>query len=590
VWPGVAIVIVVLLLRFVLPVVYPDGMMIGLFAGFFGTGVVALWWLLLSRAAWVERLGAIVLMAAALFAVRSVVDISIATGAMGFLYFFLASQILGPAVVLWAVVTRNLSNGVRRATMVATIFAACGVCAMIRTGGFIASDFKNDLHWRWVATPEERLIAQAANEPLARPPAPPPAAETPAREKPAGEKAAKAPAPPAPKTAESPAEWPGFRGPHRDGIVTGVRIKTDWTASPPHKMWSRAIGPGWSSFAVHGDRLYTQEQRGPDEIVSCYKVSTGEPVWMHRDQARFYESNAGPGPRGTPTLDKGRVYALGATGILNALSEADGAVVWTRNAQADTGAKLPGWGFSGSPLVVGDLVIVATSGKLAAYDIATGAPRWMGPDGGDGYSSPQLFTIDGVEQVLLMSETGATSVSPADGSVLWKHAWKSATRIMQPAITAEGDLVITSGDAMGGGSVRRIAVVHGPGGWTTEERWTSAALKPNFNDSVIHNGYMYGFDGSILACIDLKDGKRAWKGGRYGDGQFLLLADQDVLVVVSEEGELALVGATPDKFTELARAPGVEGKTWGHPVVAGDVLLVRNGEEMAAFRLTPAER
>jgi hypothetical protein len=154
---------------------------------------------------------------------------------------------------------------------------------------------------------------------------------------------------------------------------------------------------------------------------------------------------------------------------------------------------------------------------------------------------------------------------------------------VQPALTADGDVLIGTGEGIG-----RIAVAHGPGHWTVEERWTSIGLKPNFNDFVVHDGHAYGFDGSMLACIDLANGKRKWKGGRYGHGQLVLLADQDVLLVLSEQGELALVKAAPDQFTELARFPAIEGKTWNHPVLAGDVLLVRNGEEMVAFRLSLA--
>jgi len=624
-WPGVVIVVAQLLFRFVLPVVMPDQDLIGLLGPVVCTLAIVLWWLFLSRAAWVERLGALGLMIISMFATWRLIDKSLATGAQGFLFPFLAIPGLGATFVLWAVATHRLSDRVRRITMVATILLASGVWVGVRTGGFTASDFKNDLHWRWTPTPEERLLVRA-DELAALPSAPsaalssmqPPAtqpenkpAEAPkaavqriAAAKPHSEaatstpisniskdrlvaKAASEPATISPAVEAGP-DWPGFRGPHRDGVAAGVRINADWHTSPPVAMWRRPIGPGWSSFAVHGDRFYTQEQRGPDEVVACYELDTGKPVWAHRDAARFWESNGGPGPRGTPTLRNGLVYTFGATGILNALNASDGSVVWSRNAATDANIKSPGWGFASSPLVLGDLVIVATSGKLAAYNIANGSPRWFGPDGGDSYSSPELVTIDGIQQILLMSATGATSVTPADGKLLWKHEWPSDTRIMQPAVTADGDLLITSGDAMGGVGIRRIAVTHTPAGWKTEERWTSRGLTPSFNDTVVHNGHAFGFSGSILACIDVKDGTRNWKGGRYGNGQIVLLADQDLLIVVSEEGDLALVKATPDQFTELARVPAIQGKTWGHPALAGDVLLVRNGQEIAAFRLAPA--
>jgi outer membrane protein assembly factor BamB len=364
-----------------------------------------------------------------------------------------------------------------------------------------------------------------------------------------------------------------------------VRIETDWSQKPPVALWRRPIGPGWSSFAVDGNRLYTQEQRGDDEVVSCYRLTTGEPVWRHRDAARFYESNGGPGPRGTPTLSNGRVYTFGATGIVNALDARNGAVMWSREAASDTKTKVPYWGFTSSPLVVGDLVVVAASGTLAGYDLATGKPRWVGPHHGGSYSSPQLATIDGIAQILLLSPPGVISVAPADGALLWEHEWEGGA-IVQPGVTADGDVLINAMDAMGGQGTRRIAVARGTGGWTVKERWTSNGLKPYFSDFVVHKGHAFGFDGRILACIDLEDGKRKWKGGRFGNGQLVLLPEQDLLLVLSEEGELALVGATPDQFNELARFKAIEGKTWNHPVLVGDVLLVRNGEEMAAFRLS----
>jgi outer membrane protein assembly factor BamB len=274
------------------------------------------------------------------------------------------------------------------------------------------------------------------------------------------------------------------------------------------------------------------------------------------------------------------VYTFGATGILNALDAGTGAVAWSRNVSSDTGTQVPFWGFSSSPLAIGDEVIVAAAGQLVAYEAATGNKRWVGPAGGGSYSSPQLVTIDGVAQVLLMSSNTATSVAPADGKQLWSHAWPVNT-IVQPAQTPDGDVLITSQE----NGARRLAVAHNAAGWSVSERWTSNALKPYFNDFVIHKGYAFGFDGRILSCIDLKDGQRKWKGGRYGNGQLVLLPDQDLLLVLSEDGELVLVQATPDQFTEIAKLPAIEGKTWNHPVLVGDTLLVRNSEEMAAFRL-----
>jgi outer membrane protein assembly factor BamB len=560
-----------------------------------------LWWLFLSRARWSERLGAIGLMAAGLAAAWFLRHES-----MGPLWLLgYAVPFLFLALVAWAVASRRLADGPRRAAMAATLLIACLAWTLVRAEG-ITGDHDGKFAWRWTESPEERLLAQAGDEPAAvsgdaaapaavKAPEEQPASQAEpaaqaaeeAPEEPLAAQAADEPAAlPARPGAETGADWPAFRGPGRNGIVRGVRIATDWSASPPVELWRRPVGPGWSSFAVRGGLVYTQEQRGDDEVVSCYNLTTGEPVWQHRDTARFFEANGGAGPRSTPTLRGDRVYTLGATGILNALDAGNGAVAWSRNVASDTGTKVPVWGFSGSPLVVDGAVIIAASSTLAAYDLATGDPRWTRQADGDSYSSPQLMTIGGVEQVVLMGGAGAASVSPADGKLLWEHPWPGFP-IVQPAVMADGNLLIT---ASGQSGTRRIAVARGPGGWTAEERWTSIGLKPYFNDFVVHEGHAFGFDGRILACIDVEDGKRKWKGGRYGSGQLVLLSDQDLLLVLSEQGELALVKATPDQFTELARIPAIEGKTWNHPVLAGDVLLVRNDQEMAAFRLPLAGR
>lgn len=581
-WPGVVIVVLQWLIMFVLPILAPDQGGIGIIVGILSGLVVVVWWLCFSRAPWPERLGAVALMGVAVAAITPLVHRSISGGMMGFMRFVYAAPLVSVALVTWATATRRLPTGRRRASM-AALLLACVPLTLVRTNG-LTGGANSDFQWRWTPTAEERLLAGAVDE-TPKASVEPPVENTPALPPPPEVPEVVATTPELKDSAR--VEWPGFRGPARDSVVRGVRIETDWAKTPPVELWRHPIGPGWSSFAVSGDRIYTQEQRGGDEVVSAYALKTGEPVWRHRDSARFWESNAGAGPRATPTLDNGRVYTLGATGILNALDARDGSVVWSRNAVSDTGKKIPDWGIAGSPLIVGDIVIVATGGWLAAYDAATGKPKWFGPKEGGGYSSPHLATLGGVPQVVLVNGPGAIAVAPADGKILWKHEWPGDS-IVQPVVIGDSDLLIGSGSGLADKSgVVRLTISRdaGEAGWNVQERWMSTGLKPYFNDFVAHAGHAFGFDGSILACIDLEDGARKWKGGRYGHGQLMLLADQDLLLVLSEDGELALVAASGDQFNEIAKVPALQGKTWNHPVLIGDTLLVRNGEEMAAFRV-----
>ncbi|MGW8317093.1 MAG: outer membrane protein assembly factor BamB family protein [Bacteroidales bacterium] len=549
--PGIIIVVLQWLIRFILPVIVPDLMAAGMLAGVAGGLALMIWWVFFSRATRIERWGALILILATLIITSFLIDESIATANMGMMFIMYSIPVMSLLFIIWVILSRKLSPVSRRITMVVTICIASGMWIFLRTDG-MTGDGRHDLNWRWAPTHEERMLAQQ-KETVNFVPA---------------------------EMTGSESEWPGFRGVNRDGIVRGINIQTDWSSTPPAELWRRPVGPGCSSFAVKGHLLFTQEQLGEYELVTCYHLLSGDPVWIHRDSARFYDSHAGPGPRSTPTIAGNTVFTLGATGILNALNLLDGSVIWSRDALEDTGAQLQAWACAGSPLVMGNLVIVSVSGSLAGYDVLNGNLEWLGPAGATGYSSPHPVTISGVTQVILMSNLGAISVDPSSGTTLWEYDWPVDERILQPAVLENGDLLFTR-ELKG---LRRITVTKQSNDWKITEHWTSSEMSLNFNDVVIHRNHVYGFDGPSLACMNLDDGMLSWKGNRYR-GWLLLIPDQDLLLVLTEKGELALVEANPDQFKEISRIPAIHGKTWNHPALAGDILLVRNANEMAAFRL-----
>jgi outer membrane protein assembly factor BamB len=342
-------------------------------------------------------------------------------------------------------------------------------------------------------------------------------------------------------------------------------------------------------MSVVGDRLFTQEQRGPEEAVVCYHADTGQQLWAHSDNARFSETVAGPGPRATPTFANGHLYTLGAAGKLNCLDAATGAVIWSRDAAADSGAKLPIWGFAASPLVADGLVTVYTGGPngkaVNAYAADTGQPAWSAGLGTIGYCSTQFATLAGVPQILIAANDGLTAMDPKTGAQLWRHEWKvpeGMTRITQPTVIGDADVLLGTAFDMG---TRRLHVAHEGSAWDVKELYTTRAIKPYFNDLVYHDGNLYGFDTVFLTCVDANDGKVKWRTRGYGSGQVLLLADQSMLLVLSETGEAALVDAAPAAYHERAKFEALEGKTWNHPVIARGNLYVRNGEEIAAYAL-----
>jgi outer membrane protein assembly factor BamB len=470
------------------------------------------------------------------------------------------------ASTLWMVAARRFRLPYSRLVTLVVILLAWVPFTLQRMDG-VSGDLQADIHLRWTPSAEDLFKTElAAHEPthLAAPAA---AVWTPIT---------------------LPTTWMEFRGPARDGVLHGLKIPTDWTAKPPRLKWRRRVGPAWSSMTVVADRLFTQEQRDDEEAVVCYEAATGREIWAHTDKARFEESVSGAGPRGTPTFANGRIFALGATGILNCLDPGTGARIWSCNMTADAGSKPPLWGFSASPLVAENLVFVfggGDSGKsLLAYRASSGELAWAANAGPLSYSSPQVETIGGKKQILIVSDTGLASFDPESGKQLWQigQAMPGAPRTEQPHLVGSGKVLVAS---LFGSGISLVDVSAEQGEWKVAENWKSDGMRPEFPDMVVYDGHAYGFDISTFCCVDFATGKRAWKGGRYGHGQVILLADQGLLLVLSEKGEAVLLKANPELHEELGHFQALHGKTWNHPVVAGGHLYVRNAEEMACYEL-----
>jgi hypothetical protein len=463
------------------------------------------------------------------------------------------------AWTLWMLLARKLSLSFIGVGALMLVWLTWSSFTLIRVDG-LSGDLHGDYRWRWSPSAEDLFRAELA------------AREDEASETPGDE----------PLTA-GPGDWIAFRGPERDGVIRGVTISANWSANPPRQLWRQRVGPGWSSVIIVGDWLFTQEQRDKNEAVVCYDARTGKRRWVYEYEARFWETVSGAGPRATPTFADGRLFTLGATGIVNCLDAATGKRYWSRDVTQESGGKVPMWGFSNSPLVVDGLVVVYGGKDLLAYYVSTGVPVWTASVGPNSYSSPQLTSVAGQQQILFLAERGLTAVEPATGVLLWEHgaSMPGAPRAVQAHLLGKTELVVGT---LSGPGVARIDVTH-DGGWKATELWATTDLQPEFPDFVAHQGHAYGFDSGIFCCIDLESGTRRWKGGRYGRGQVMLLADQPALLVLTEKGQAVLLAANPERHQELGRFPALAGKTWNHPVIAHGRLYVRNAAEMACYEL-----
>jgi outer membrane protein assembly factor BamB len=404
--------------------------------------------------------------------------------------------------------------------------------------------------------------------------------------------------------AEKPGDSPAYRGVNRDGVVTGPAIVRDWSKTPPKEIWRQPVGGGYAGFAVANGFLVTIEQRRDKEVVACYEAATGKEVWTAGWDTRFEESLGGPGPRATPTIDGGNVFALGATGRLVCLDGRDGREKWA--VQTLDGNINVQWGQSGSPLVVDNLVIVNPGGQtkttqnsaVRAYDRVTGSQVWASGGHKTGYCSPQLATLGGKRQVLIFDAEGLAGHDLATGTELWRFAYPTymGINVAQPIVLDDTSVVLAAGYNVGGA---RVKVTESGGKWNVAEVWRtkSTVMRWKFASGVRkrhgEGDYAYGLNDGILECVDLKTGKQVWKDDRrakageaFGHGQILLY--DDLIIALTEYGEVVLVEATPEAFRELGRFQALNKgpKTWNTPAIAHGRIYVRNEEQMACFDLT----
>ena len=530
--------------------------------------IILLWWLFASRALVKER----ILGLTGLILIGGLCFLAADPTMQGPASLFIWTIPLGIATFgMGAKIARHYGVYKRTLTALSVAVVGFGLSTLVRTDG-MWGHAQMDLYWRWTPTAEETLLATTS---------------TSSRSEAATSDSQTGTNLDALEHALNNPEWPGFRGPNRNSRQTGTFLEPDWNVHPPEQLWRISVGPAWSSFAVAGDYLFTQEQRGPNECAVCYDSQTGEQRWLSQIENRFNDPIGGPGPRATPELVEGSLYVQGAAGDLLRLDARTGAIRWQTNIGEHADREPPTWGYSSSPLVIGSVVVVHAGGPdskgTLAFDRDTGALAWTAPGGDHSYASPQAVTLEGEQVVIMLTNAGLNLLDITSGEVGLSYEWPhTGYRALQPQLVNGNAVLLATERATG---TRQLRITRNEGAWTAEEIWTTRHMKADFNDFVVFEDHIYGFDGGLFACVGLDKGDRKWKGGRYGNGQVLLLEDSGLLLVTTERGDGVLLEATPEDHVERARIPLLEGKTWNHPVVVGDRLYVRNAQEAACYRL-----
>lgn len=333
------------------------------------------------------------------------------------------------------------------------------------------------------------------------------------------------------------------------------------------------------------DRLYTMFGRGGDTFVGCFDAASGREIWKVNAGGEW-KDRYGDGPRATPTVDGDVVYALTAKGMLYALGTAEGVEIWQRDLVKSYEAKIPKWGMSGSPVVVGNLLMLQVGGPevlMVALDKASGEEVWRSRTGKAGYSTPYLITTGGVKQAVILTGETLYAVAPDTGKVYWQTPWKTSYDVnaAMPIFIAPDRLFVSSGYDTGAALLKISGDARS---MTVDEVWTTREMKNKFSSSIYLDGYLYGFDDKNLTCLDAKTGERRWRERDLGHGS-LMFADGH-LIVLGDKGQLVLVEASPEAYREKGRVQLFKGKTWTVPTLSDGRLFVRDENEMVALKVT----
>ena len=395
-------------------------------------------------------------------------------------------------------------------------------------------------------------------------------------------------------------DWPQWRGPRRDGLSAETGLLTDWPRGGPRRVWRVQVGGGYSSPSIAGGRVYVTDKEGNEERVRCLEASSGKELWSHAYEVKYAGMDPGyaKGPRATPTIHDGRVYTLGATGIFLCLEAApkDGKarLLWRHNLLNEYEAKLPKWGVASSPLVVDDLVIVQPGGKkgsVVAFDRVSGEQKWAALDDLSGYSSPVFTSAAGVRQVVCFTAQRMVGLRVEDGDLLWQFKWltPNEANIATPIIA--DDYVFLSSD-YGTGCALLELKAKGDGGVSARPVFVrrNKLMRNQFSTCVLHDNHLYGFDVSgyggsgKLTCLDVRTFKEKWSE-RGSEKGCLLFADGHLLVL-SEEGVLSLVEATPDGYRKKASVEVLDSsQCWALPALAGGRLYLRDNKNLVCLEL-----